>query len=172
MLSHSTIPATARRRGGPALLATFLALSVAACSQESTETETSAAEASVDYCALVSDDTLAKLYDKPLHATALGNGCMWSEKPGGIAYLDFNMHEYRREPREYFDAEPPSHVRLVEITDLGDGGFMTVSDGGLGVVVIRNGDRVMQSAATFLDIKPGSEQHKILWEIYRQALDQ
>jgi hypothetical protein len=49
---------------------------------------------------------------------------------------------------------------------------MTVVDGELGVIVARKGNRVLQSAATFLDIKPGSEGQKILWRIYGRALDQ
>jgi hypothetical protein len=171
MVGRGTSTTNALRRRANLPCMALCALSVAACSQEPAETQTGEAE-EIDYCALVSADALAQLHDKPLYAKATGNGCMWSEKPDGMAYLDFNIHEYRREPREYFDAEPPSHVRLVEVTDLGEGGWMTVSDAGLGVVVVRKGDRVLQSAATFLDVKPGSEQHEVLWEIYRQALEQ
>jgi hypothetical protein len=45
-----------------------------------------------------------------------------------------------------------------------------VVEGEVGVVVIRKGDRVLQSAATFLDIKPGSDQQQALWAIYRNIL--
>lgn len=165
---------SAMRGSAHSALAALLALTMAACSQESASTQTSAAqvEKSVDYCALASDEELAKLYKKPLISTASDNGCMWSEKPGGMAYLDINVHDYQRDLRKYFDAQLPSYVKLVEITDLGDGGLMTVSEGSLGVVVVRKGDRVLQSAATFLDIKPGSEKQKILWQIYGRALAQ
>jgi hypothetical protein len=39
------------------------------------------------------------------------------------------------------------------------------------VIVIRKGDRVVQSSATFLDIEPGSAKQRVLWDIYRGILD-
>ena len=60
----------------------------------------------------------------------------------------------------------------MKISDLGDGGLMSVGEGELGVVVIRKGDRVLLSAVTFLDIKPGSKKQAVLWDIYRHILQQ
>ncbi len=152
----------------------LLVFAMAGCSQgnDKTQANAAAAEKTVDYCGLVSNEELAKLYNKKLYPTAEDNGCMWSEKPGGMADLDLNVHQSKRDLRKYFAAELPSNVKLVKFIDLGDGGLMTVSDGSLGVIVVRKGSRVLQSAATFLDIKPGSEKQKMLWQIYARALDQ
>jgi len=49
---------------------------------------------------------------------------------------------------------------------------VNVSEGTLGVVVIRKGKLVLQSAVTFLDIKPGSKKQAILWGIYRRIVQQ
>jgi hypothetical protein len=48
---------------------------------------------------------------------------------------------------------------------------MSVSEGTLGVVVIHKGDRVLQSAVTFLDIKPGGSKQQVLWPIYRDIVE-
>ena len=38
-------------------------------------------------------------------------------------------------------------------------------------VVVKKGDWVLQSAVIFLDIEPGSEKQKVLWDIYRGVLE-
>lgn len=67
---------------------------------------------------------------------------------------DFHVavHEYWQDLRECFPQDLPSHVELQRIADLGDGGLMTVTEGILGVVVVRKGDWVLQSAVTFFEI--------------------
>ncbi len=87
-----------------------------------------------------------------------------------MAYLDIQYHKYSKDLREYFNEQLSDNVALEKIADLGDGGLMTVVDGSLGVIVIRKGDLVLQSAATFLDIELGSDQQKVLWDIYREIL--
>ncbi len=124
----------------------------------------------IDICNQVSAEQLTKLYRKHLYPSAHTNDCFWSEKPGAMAYMDINVHDVNRPLREYFAKTIPSHIKLVKITDLGDEGLMSVSEGSLGVVVIRKGDRVLQSAVTFLEIKPGSTQQAALWDIYRSVL--
>lgn len=128
------------------------------------------ADKAIDVCGQVSAEQLAALYRKPLYPTTQENGCFWSLKPGAMAYLHIGVHERQRALRDYFNKELSPQVQLVPITDLGDEGLMTVTEGSLGVIVIRKGSRVLQSAATFLDIEPNSKQHKVLWEIYRQVL--
>ena len=167
----------ARSRSRSALaLGALLAVALAACSPSGDKTattdSTAATETSVDYCALVSDAELAKLYRKKLYPTAEDNGCMWSETQGGMADLEFNVRQSSQDLRKYFNADLPSNVKLVKITDLGDDGLMSVGDGTLGVIVVRKGDRVLESAATFLDIEPGSDKQKTLWQIYARALAQ
>ncbi|WP_319521839.1 hypothetical protein [uncultured Desulfosarcina sp.] len=129
-----------------------------------------AGEKSGDICRQVTAEQLSKLYRKPLYPSEHGNGCMWSKKPGGMAYLDINVHEYQKDIRQYFNKEMPSHIKLEKITDLGDDGLMTVVEGCLGVIVVKKGDRVMQSAVTFLEIEPKSDKQKVLWDIYRNVL--
>jgi len=72
--------------------------------------------------------------------------------------------------REYFHKELPSHVKLWEIKDLGDGGLMAVTGDYLEVIVINKKNLVLKSTVTFLDIEPGSKQHKQLWNIYSTIL--
>lgn len=167
------------RTSAQSLFVVLLIFAMAGCSSKDTkkqdaqtQTKGTKAEKTVDYCALASKDELAKLYRKPLYPTATGHGCMWSEKPGGMADLSLDVRDYQSKIRTYFPTALPKNVKLVDIKDLGDSGLMTVVDGELGVIVARKGNRVLQSAATFLDIKPGSEGQKILWRIYGRALDQ
>ena len=47
---------------------------------------------------------------------------------------------------------------------------MTVTEGSLGVIVIKKGDWVLQSAVVFLGIEPGSGRQAALWEVYRRIL--
>lgn len=88
-----------------------------------------------------------------------------------MAYLHIGLHESSIPLRDYFNKELSSTTTLESITDLGDEGLMSVAEGSLGVIVIRKGNRVLQSAATFLDIEPGSDKQRVLWEIYRTLLD-
>ena len=128
-----------------------------------------AAEA-LDICSLVSSEQLAAVYRKPLYPTPQENGCYWSREPGTMAYLHIGVHDRSQPLRQYFNAQLSATTTLEPILDLGDEGLMSVVEGEVGVVVIRKGDRVLQSAATFLDIKPGSDQQQALWTIYRDVL--
>ena len=128
-----------------------------------------AAEA-LDICSLVSSEQLAALHRKPLYPKSQENGCYWSREPGTMAYLHIGVHDRSQPLRQYFNAQLSATTTLEPILDLGDEGLMSVVEGEIGVVVIRKGDRVLQSAATFLDIKPGSDQQQALWTIYRDVL--
>ena len=128
-----------------------------------------AAEA-LDICSLVSSEQLAALHRKPLYPKSQENGCFWSREPGTMAYLHIGVHERFQPLRQYFHPQLSATTTLEPILDLGDEGLMSVVEGEIGVVVIRKGDRVLQSAATFLDIKPGSDQQQALWTIYRDVL--
>ena len=128
-----------------------------------------AAEA-LDICSLVSSEQLAAVYRKPLYPTPQENGCYWSWEPGAMAYLHIGVHDRSQPLRQYFNPQLSATTTLEPIIDLGDEGLMSVVEGEVGVVVIRKGDRVLQSAATFLDIKPGSDQQQALWTIYRDVL--
>ena len=126
----------------------------------------------INVCKQVGAGQLKKLYRKHLYPTAYDNHCMWSEMPHGMADLDIKVQDARGPLRAYFVDPLPSRIKLVKISDLGDGGLMSVGEGELGVVVIRKGDRVLLSAVTFLDIKPGSKKQAVLWDIYRHILQQ
>ena len=128
-----------------------------------------AAEA-LDICGLVSSEQLAAVYRKPLYPTPQENGCYWSWEPDAMAYLHIGVHDRSQPLRQYFNPQLSATTTLEPILDLGDEGLMSVVEGEIGVVVIRKGDRVLQSAATFLDIKPGSDQQQALWTIYRDVL--
>jgi len=130
------------------------------------------AGAEIDVCKLVSAEQVKKLYRKPLYATAHTNECSWSEKPGGMADMDIHVMDVDGPLRDYFASPLPSRLKLVKITDLGDEGLMSVGEGTLGVVEIRKGKRLLQSAVTFLDIEPGSDKQAVLWDIYREILKQ
>jgi hypothetical protein len=129
-----------------------------------------AADSNLDICALVSTEQLAAVYRKPLYPTPQENGCFWSLEPGTMAYLHIGVHDRSQPLRQYFNPQLSATTTLEPILDLGDEGLMSVVEGEVGVVVIRKGDRVLQSAATFLDIKPGSDQQQALWAIYRNIL--
>jgi len=126
---------------------------------------------SLNICQLAKEDLVSKLYKKQLVASGEGKECLWSLKPGGMAYLHITVHERYQELRKYFNENLSTMVKLEKITDLGDEGLMTIAEDSLGVVVIRKGNYVLQSAVTFLDIKPDSEQQKVLWQIYTEILD-
>ena len=124
----------------------------------------------LDICSLVSSEQLAVLHRKPLYPKSQENGCYWSREPGTMAYLHIGVHERFQPLRQYFHPQLSATTTLEPIIDLGDEGLMSVVEGEVGVVVIRKGDRVLQSAATFLDIKPGSDKQQVLWAIYRDVL--
>jgi hypothetical protein len=130
-----------------------------------------AADSTLDICALVSSEQLAAVYRKPLYPTPSDNGCFWSLEPGTMAYLDIGVHERYQPLRQYFNQQLSSQTTLEPITDLGDEGLMSVVDGEVGVVIIRKGDRVLRSAATFLDIEVGSDKQQRLWAIYRAVVE-
>ena len=129
-----------------------------------------AAEA-LDICSLVSSEQLAALHRKPLYPKSQENGCYWSREPGTMAYLHIGVLESAQPLRQYFHPQLSATTTLEPIIDLGDEGLMSVVEGELGVVVVRKGGRVLQSAATFLDIEPGSARQRVLWEIYRRVVE-
>ena len=124
----------------------------------------------IKVCNMVSAKEVAQLYRKKLVPNEQRAGCFWSKKNNSMAYMHIGMHKYRREIRSYFRQNLSSSTELVEIKDLGDGGLMTVVEGQLGVIVVRKGDYVLQSAVIFLDIEPGTEKQKLLWKIYQRIL--
>lgn len=126
---------------------------------------------SLNVCQLAKADLVSKLYKKQLFASGEGKECLWSIDPGGMAYLHITVHERFQELRKYFNENLSPTVKLEKITDLGDDGLMSISEGTLGVIVVRKGNYVLQSAVTFLDIEPGSEKQKFLWQIYKEILD-
>jgi hypothetical protein len=126
----------------------------------------------INICKQVSAGQLKQLYRKHLYPTASENECFWSEKPGGMADMDIQVRDADLPLRDYFAKPLPSRFKLVKITDLGDGGLMTVGEGVIGVVVIRKGDRILQSSPGFLEIEPGSKKQTVLWDIYRHILKQ
>lgn len=135
-------------------------------------TPCAAADKDIDICSLVTQDQLSHIYRKPLFPKEYRHQCLWSKTAGGMAYFDIQYHKYKRPLREYFNKKLSDIVILEKIDDLGDEGLMTIVEGSLGVIVIRKGDWVLQSAVTFLDIEPGTDKQKILWDIYREILKQ
>ena len=131
-----------------------------------------ASDGEIDICKQVSAAQLKELHRKHLYPTAYENECLWSEEPGGMAEIDIRVRDAYLPLRDYFAKPLPSRFKLVKITDLGDGGLMTVGEGAIGVVVIRKGKRIMQSSPGFLDIAPGSKKQAVLWDIYRDILKQ
>lgn len=86
--------------------------------------------------------------------------------------MDIHAQDVSRPRRDYFHNSLPSRVKLVKITDIGDEGLMSMSESELGVVVIRKHKRVLQSALTFLETKPGSKRQAVLWDVCRDILKQ
>ncbi|MFN3313815.1 MAG: hypothetical protein ACK46Q_10140 [Hyphomonas sp.] len=133
------------------------------------------ADLSIDVCEIVTEADLdviaAARRDKVVHATGGTNRCMWAEREDGMAYFSIQVGVSDRDIRASFPETFPDHVELVEIRDLGDAGYMTVTEGSIGNVVIRKGNRVLDSGAVFLDIAPGSDAHDRLWDIYRRVLN-
>ncbi len=133
------------------------------------------ADLDINVCERVTEADLdiiaAAQRSKVVHATGGTNRCMWAESEGAMAYLDIAVAISDRNVRAFFSENFPDHVQLVEIRDLGDGGYMTVTEGRIGNVAIRKGNRVLTSAAVFLDIEPGSAAHDRLREVYRRILD-
>jgi len=132
----------------------------------------SAGDAQLDICGQVSDAELKTLYRKPLVAKSYPGECLWSLKPDGMAYLHIAVREDQRPLRDYYNKNLSARVKLEKIPDIGDEGLMSISEGSLGVIVIRKGDMVIKSAATFLDIEPGSKKQEALFGIYRRIADQ
>ena len=124
----------------------------------------------LNVCEQVSDEQLAAIYPKKLFPTEQERGCQWSNKPGGIPYLQIGVIESQKILRDYFHKEIPPDFELKKIKDLGDRGLMTVSEGYLAIIVIREGDWVLISTVDSLYIKQGGEKHKYLWNIYRGIL--
>lgn len=127
----------------------------------------------IDICKQVSAGQLKELYRRHLYPTASDNDCFWSEKPGGMAEIDIRVVDADLPLRDYFAKSMPSGFKLVKITDLGDGGLMTVEEKGvIGIVVIRKGKRILQSSPGFLGVPLGSKKQVVLWDIYRGILKQ
>lgn len=150
------------------------ALIVPACGGDSPQAARGA-DLSIDVCEIVTEADLdvisAARRDKVVHVTPGTNRCMWAERENGMAYFNIQVVLSDRDIRASFPDTFPDHVELVEIRDLGDAGYMTVTEGSIGNVVIRKGSRVLDSGAVFLDIEPGSEAHDRLWDIYRRVLN-
>lgn len=87
-----------------------------------------------------------------------------------MAFLDIRILDKQRPLREHFSEDLPSYVVLQEITDLGDGGLMSITEGSLGIVVIKKGNSILKSAVTFLGVEQGTEKHRSLWSIYNSVL--
>ena len=121
-------------------------------------------------CKHVSGEQLAAIYPKKLFPTEQERGCQWSNRPGGIPYFQIGVIESQKNLRDYFHKEIPLNFELKKINDLGDRGLMTVSEGYLAIIVIREGDWVLISTVNSLYIKRGSEKQKYLWNIYRRIL--
>jgi hypothetical protein len=155
----------------PRHLTVFALLFVTVLTSAGTAPARAADPESINICQLVSAEEIAKLHRKKLVPNKEAKGCYWSKKPNSMAYLHIGVHKYRRELRKYFSEKIPPHVKLKEIKDLGNGGYMTITEGSLGIIVVKKGDYVLQSAVTFLDIRPGSDKHKLLWKIYKRILD-
>lgn len=124
----------------------------------------------INICSLVSAEQLAGIYKKKLFPTEQRRSCFWSEESGAMAYLQIGYHNKEKELRQYFYKDLPSQVKLEEIKDLGDGGLLAINGNHLEVVVINKGNLVLKSTVSFLEIEPGSSQHKELWNIYRTIL--
>lgn len=127
-------------------------------------------EANFNVCKRVSDKQLATIYSKKLFPTEQEGGCQWSNKPGGMAYFQIGVIKSQKNLREFFQKEIPPNFFLKKINDLGDRGLMTVSEGYLAIIVIREGDWVLISTVNFLYIKHGGEKQQYLWDIYRGIL--
>lgn len=158
---------------GAALAAALL---ISACGSENPQAARDA-DLNIDVCEIVTpadlDIIAAARRDNVVHADSMGraNRCMWAEREDGMAYFDISIAISDRDIRANFSETFPDHVELVEIRDLGDAGYMTVTGGRIGNVAIRKGNRVLSSGAVFLDIEPGSDAHDRLWDIYRRVLD-
>lgn len=145
---------------------------LAACAGENSQSERrAAAHLDLDICALASADEMLSLHRKLIHATPRSSSCAWSEEPDSMSYLDIGIRPLHQDVRKYFPDPTPAGVTLEEVSDLGDGGYMTITEGRIGVVVVRKGKYAMQSAPIFIDVEPGSEQQRKLWDIYRRALN-
>lgn len=143
----------------------------AGCSSDDSSGREFRLDPDFDLCALADDPLLTRIHARPLHANRSGSGCSWSERPDGMSYLDINVHAYRRELRSYFPESMGDGFELRAVTGLGDEGLMTVTEGSVGVVVVRRGNRVLHSAPVFLRIEPDSDRQAALWELYGKALD-
>ncbi len=154
------------------LAAIVLIIALSGCSSsEEKSTESSNVTEEIKICDWVSDEQIQKIYRKPLVKSGEGKQCLWSKTAGGMSYFDISIHSKFQDLRKYFAPEIPSYVVLQKIEDLGDEGLMTVTEGSLGVVIIRKGELILQSAPTFLDIEPGSTEQQALWDVYRSVLD-
>ncbi len=135
-----------------------------------------AANVSIDVCAVVTEEDLdiiaAARRDKVAVASDMGgsNRCLWAEKEFGTSYFDIAIAPGDRDLRSLFPETLPSHVQLVEIRDVADGGYMTVTEDSIGNIAIRKGGLVLNSGVVFLDIEPGSPQHERLFEVFRRLL--
>lgn len=125
----------------------------------------------VNVCKQVSDAQLAAIYPRTLFPTEQKSGCQWSNNPGGRTYFQIGVIESQKNLRDFFHKEIPPGFNLKRINDLGDRGLMTVSEGILNVVVVREGNWVLISTADLLYIKNGGQRQKMLWDIYLKILE-
>lgn len=123
-----------------------------------------------DVCEQVSDSQLIGIYQNKLFPIEQEQGCQWSDQPDGRVYFQIAVIESQKHLREFFQKEMPPGTELNKINGLGDRCLLTVSEGYLAVIVIREGDWVLISTVNFLKIKPRSEKQERLWDIYRKIL--
>ncbi|MCB2186651.1 MAG: hypothetical protein KQJ78_09555 [Deltaproteobacteria bacterium] len=128
----------------------------------------------IDVCGLYAPAEVSQLFGKKkktFEPHAEGRGCYWT-KPGEIMALwHVGYQETDMPVRDFFFKDLPPQVKLAPVPGLGEEALMSVSEGTLGVVAARKGKYVVTSAATFLDIKPGSEREKLLMEFLHRVLD-
>ncbi len=129
-------------------------------------------QSALDICGQISADELAVIHRKPLYPEAYENECLWSETPGGMAFLHITVGKIEHPLRDYYVKDLPASVRLEKITGIGDEGLVNISEGTLGVIVIRKGDRLIKSNVVFLDIKPNSKKQEAFYTLLRRIVDQ
>lgn len=129
-----------------------------------------ASELNLNICEQVGSERLALLYRSTLFPNEETNGCRWSDRPGGKAFFQIGVLKSQKNLSDFFEKTLPPDFELIKINELGDRGLMTVSKGYLAVIAVREGDWVLISTVDLLYLKQGEERQKVLWDIYREIL--
>ena len=129
-----------------------------------------ASELPFSVCGMVSPRQLTALYPTALYPRQEANGCRWSDAPDGTAIFQIGLIESSRNLRQFFEKQIPANYRLRKISDLGDRGLFTESQGYLSVIAVREGGWVLISTVDLLYIKPADERQYVLWDLYRKIL--